>query len=63
MSNLNVVVASPKDSEPESYFSWSECEHCDGIAGNRYDIIYREELAGDIYEASVCPDCFATLVG
>lgn len=62
--SLNSIVASPKDWDPEPYFSWQPCENCgDPFGGNRYDIIYRETLDGEILEASVCEECYMRLCG
>lgn len=62
---LNALVCSPVQDEAgntEAYFSRQTCENCgDHLAGNRYDITYRETLKGDILEASVCQDCFISL--
>ncbi len=58
---INAVVASCVSQEP--FFSWSRCESCNGIAGDRYDVTYRETLDGEIETAAVCPDCMVDLCG
>ncbi len=67
MSGLNAVVASAKRDESrnvEAYFSRQRCDECNSqLAGDRYDIIYREELDGELHEASVCADCYVKLCG
>lgn len=57
--NLIWEVASAKDENPEAHFSWSSCENCgDDLGGNRYDVIYRETLRGELCEAEVCESCY-----
>lgn len=42
----------------EPFFSWNECEFCDGIAGNRYTIDFKyRHTDRDILEADICEDC------
>ncbi len=53
-----IVNLSTIDSEAEGYFTWSRCECCGGIAGNRYDCNgynpTTKEVCGPY---SVCTDC------
>jgi hypothetical protein len=64
-NNLNAIVSAPAydgSGNVEAYFSKQACENCGAhLAGDRYDITYRETLEGDILEASVCQDCFVSL--
>jgi hypothetical protein len=41
----------------ESYFSWSPCEVCKGLAGDRYDCIGYNEETRECYDYQVCSDC------
>ena len=70
-TGLGAVVASGVEQQDgqgdpyiEPYFSWYPCENCGAVlGGDRYDIQYRETLNGDLYEASICPDCYTELCG
>ena len=66
MNNLlNAEVCSPdldENGNNEPFFSWSSCENCnDHLGGNRYAVIYRETLYGEILHADICEDCFIGL--
>ena len=62
---LNALVCSPdveEDQVVEPFFSWSPCENCNqSLGGNRYAVIYRETLDGEILHADICEDCFVDL--
>ncbi|MGB2826182.1 MAG: hypothetical protein WBC49_06060 [Thermoplasmata archaeon] len=62
--SLRAMVASPALEPNEPFFSKGQCDECDTrLGGNRYDIIYREQLDGEVLEATVCEDCYITLMG
>ena len=66
IGRLNAMVASAyreNDDDPiEPYFSWGGCDDCDTrLGGDRYDIVYRETLDGELLDATVCVECYVAL--
>jgi hypothetical protein len=46
-----------EDSEP--YFSWTRCDCCDrNLGGDRYDVTSYSQRDKEVYEFSVCTDCY-----
>lgn len=62
---INFEVIPPVYNEEnnfEPYFSYCDCDNCNtNLGGNRYDVTYRESLNGELYEATLCEDCFIGL--
>jgi hypothetical protein len=45
-------------SKSESFFSWSPCDCCGGLAGNRYECDGYNEKTKEVEEYScICEDC------
>ena len=60
----NLTHFSPKESQPESYFSWRKCDFGDSTecdkGGDRYDVV-AIDADGERVELSVCVDCYLKL--
>ena len=55
ISNLAAIQDDNGNCEP--YFSWSTCDCCGGLPGDRYDANGFNRATKEIHEFSVCADC------
>lgn len=51
------VLVVPGDTEEAYYRMRSTCDLCDGLPGERYDVLAFKALGDDPVTYEVCPDC------
>jgi hypothetical protein len=57
VNNVKAGCHSPKDSEAESFFSWSQCECCKSTLGGNRETYTFAQTDNKTFEADICTDC------